>query len=294
MKKTYIFYTLLILLFLHCSNNDKNEEKEKIKPLLKVENITDLPKKVDETSGLIFFNQLFWTINDSGGKATIYGIDETSGKIVKKVKITNAQNIDWEDIAQDENFIYVADTGNNAAKRKEFQIYKVSKSDILNQADNDVEVKAIVITFKFKNLPEKLKTHNHNFDMESLVVVNGRLLVFSKNWANAKSTCYDVTDGTAEEIAFYDPNGLLTGADYDKVNNRIVAIGYHKYGKINQKPPFLMIITDFNTSKEHLSIYDLSDVKGLQTEGICLKNGEIYITNEKNKKGIQSLKKIVF
>ncbi len=278
MKNIY-FYLLLVFLFLNCSNEKvKEEEVNKMPPKLKVEQVAELSKKVNETSGIVYFNELFWTINDSGGKPIIYGIDENSGEIAKRVKITNGENIDWEDIAQDEHFVYVADTGNNAGKRKEFQIYKVAKKDILNQTNDEIEVTAEIITFKFKSLPIKMRTHNHNYDMESLVIVNGRLLIFSKNWANAKSTCYDVTDGVAEEKISYNPNGLLTGADYDAVNNRIIAIGYHKYGKINNKPPFLMIITDFNTSKERYGIYELPDAKGLQTEGICLKNTTIYIT----------------
>lgn len=292
MKNIYS-YILLVLLFLNCSN-EKGMTQVVRTPKISVVTVAELSKKVNETSGLIYFNRLFWTINDSGGKPTIYGIDEKSGKIVKEVKIANARNIDWEDIAQDEAFIYVADTGNNAGKRKEFQIYKIAKSDILHQSQEKITVKATVITFKFKDLPKKLKTHNHNFDMESLVIVKGKLLVFSKNWANAKSTCYDISSGIAEKIGSYNPKGLLTGADYDSFNNRIIAIGYHKYGKITQEPPFLMIITDFNTPKESAKTYKLSDVKGLQTEGICLKNNTIYISNEKNKKGEQSLKKVVF
>ncbi len=292
MKNIY-FYILFVVLFLNCSNEKKAKEIL-LSPKISVATVTKLPKKVNETSGLIYFNQLFWTLNDSGGKPTIYGIDEKSGKIVKQVKIANARNIDWEDIAQDEVFIYIADTGNNAGKRQEFQIYKIAKSDILKQSQAKITVKATVITFKFRDLPKNLKTHNHNFDMESLVVAKGKLLIFTKNWANAKSTCYDISNGIAEKVTSYNPKGLLTGADYDPFNNRIIAIGYHKYGKITQFPPFLMIITDFNTPKEYTKTYDLPDVKGLQTEGICLKNNTIYISNEKNKKGEQSLKKIVF
>ncbi len=293
MKKTPI-YTLILLLFLHCSNEKNTTQKPETPPELKVVTVTELSKKVNETSGLIYFNQLFWTINDSGGKPVLYGIDEKTGEITKEVNVTNAKNIDWEDIAQDKNFIYIADTGNNTGKRKEFQIYKISKKDILNQSDKDIDVMATTITFKFQNLPENLETHNHNFDMESLAIVKDRLFIFSKNWGDRKSTCYDVTDGIAKEINSYDPNGLLTGIDYDAVNNRIIAIGYHKYEMVHHKPPFLLIITDFNTKKEHYNKYELSDVKGLQVEGICLKNRDIYISNEKNGNGEQSLKKILF
>ena len=34
-----------------------------------------LPDEVDETSGLIFWNELMWTINDSGGDPILYALD---------------------------------------------------------------------------------------------------------------------------------------------------------------------------------------------------------------------------
>ena len=77
---------------------------------------TRLPKQIDETSGLEFFKDTFLTHNDSGGKASLYAFNE-AGIILKEYSIMGAENIDWEDIAQDENYIYISDTGNNKGKR---------------------------------------------------------------------------------------------------------------------------------------------------------------------------------
>lgn len=296
--KTKLFTPLLLLfLFLHCSNNDtKFETKKNNNPDttgLKVKDITKLPKRLDETSGLVFFNNYFWTINDSGGKASLYAFDKKSGKIKQYLKIIGGLNVDWEDLAQDENYIYIADTGNNAGKRKEFQIYKVAKTDILKVKEETGKVNAEKIVFSFSPQPENLETHNHNYDIESLVVVDGRIMFFTKNWADRKSSCYEIKNGVAHKVKSYNPKGLLTGAYYDKKNNRILAVGYHKYAKVYQKPPFLMIINDFNTVNESIEMHTLSGVEKHQIESVCLVNDRIFITNEGNKYAKQSLKEII-
>lgn len=295
MKTKYYFLTLFMLLFLHCNNSNYVKDTSAIEQNnISVKSVTKLANQLKETSGLIFFNNTFWTLNDSGGKANLYAFDKNSGKITKTISIKNAKNIDWEDLAQDKHYIYIADTGNNAGKRKEFQIYKVAKNDILNIKGNKGKVNAEKITFSFKNVPKNVKTHNHNFDIESLIIKNGQILFFTKNWADRKSNCYQIKNGFAQKIASYNPKGLLTGADYDVANNRIIAIGYHKYEKIHHKSPFLIIITHFNTPKERFQKYSLPDINGLQVEGICLVKNNIFITNEKNKAAKQSLKQIIF
>ncbi|MDP5028761.1 MAG: hypothetical protein NWQ14_11100 [Flavobacterium sp.] len=60
---------------------------------------------LDETSGLLFYNNSIITFNDSGGDANLYEINSTTGNILRTVSITNATNVDWEDITQDASFI---------------------------------------------------------------------------------------------------------------------------------------------------------------------------------------------
>ena len=79
---------------------------------------------IAEASGLAVSNRddrFLWTLNDSGGTSEIhlFGTDGADGG---KVKITNATNTDWEDIASfkldGKPYLLVADSGDNKSKRK--------------------------------------------------------------------------------------------------------------------------------------------------------------------------------
>ncbi len=84
--------------------------------------IADLPNSLKETSAveLIGNSNLIWVIEDAGNKNILYGLN-TKGKIVKEIKITNAKNTDWEDLASDSlGNIYIGDFGNNSKKPEFF------------------------------------------------------------------------------------------------------------------------------------------------------------------------------
>ena len=100
--------------------------------------VTDiaLSKKLDETSGLEIIDGQFVTHNDSGGDPALYYLDE-KGKIVETRKIAGVKNTDWEDITKDEEFLYVANMGNNYDTRKNLSIVKIP---IQKSSNENVEV----------------------------------------------------------------------------------------------------------------------------------------------------------
>ena len=51
---------------------------------------------VEETSGLIFWNDVLWTINDSGNDPVLFSLDTTTGIILQQIMVSDEQNIDWE------------------------------------------------------------------------------------------------------------------------------------------------------------------------------------------------------
>ena len=100
-----------------------------------IENITEkynLPNTVSETSGLLFLKGTLITHNDSGDDANLYELDTLSGSISRTISITNATNVDWEDITQDETYIYIGDFGNNNGNRQDLKVYKILKTDYIN------------------------------------------------------------------------------------------------------------------------------------------------------------------
>jgi len=75
-----------------------------------------LPEKVKETSDLLFLDGKIITHNDSGDDA-LYKINSLSGVIVRTVSISNATNIDWKDMAENDTHIFIADIGSNNGNR---------------------------------------------------------------------------------------------------------------------------------------------------------------------------------
>lgn len=147
----------------------------------------DLPEELNEISGLEILNDsTFIAHNDGGDKPFLYLLN-VKGEIIRKVKITNAKNVDWEDIAIDEKNIYIADVGNNANERKNLVIYKVSIKKVL--AKKEVEAKKIKIKYaEQKEFPPKKA--NLRFDVEAITVYKDTIFLITKSRVNP-------TDGRA-------------------------------------------------------------------------------------------------
>ena len=134
-----------------------------------------LPSEVEETSGLIFLNGKIITHNDSGDDPNLYEIDTISGTILRIINITNATHIDWEDISQDNTYIYIADIGNNNGDRDNLIIYKILKSDFISSTS----VTAEQITFSYEDQTDfTSQPNNSNFDAEAIAVYQENIFIF--------------------------------------------------------------------------------------------------------------------
>lgn len=251
--------------------------------------VTKLDDTVNETSGLIYDKGFIWTHNDSGGEAALYKINPKTGNIVQKVTITNAKNIDWEDLAQDANHIYIGDFGNNLGYRKDLKIYKIAKAGI---NENTIEATAEVISFSYPEQTSFTKDKNHNFDCEAFFVYNGALHLFTKNWNDAKTSYYKLStergDYKAKLIETFDAKGLITAADIDS-NGVIVLIGY------TPNKLFMWICSNYEGEKlfsgSNRRIEMGKFIFNGQLEGICFtENGEGYISSERFKVKKQHLR----
>lgn len=144
----------------------------------KINKIGKLPKSIEESSGLILYNDtLFITHNDSGDKPILYFIN-LKGDLIHQITISNAINNDWEEITKDEQGnIYIGDFGNNLNKRKNLTIYKIAPENLLKTT----HVIAKIITFSYPDQtafpPEEATL---NFDAEAMFFHNDSLWVFTK------------------------------------------------------------------------------------------------------------------
>jgi len=244
---------------------------------------------LDETSGLLFYNNKLLTFNDSGGQASLYEINSINGTITKTITITNATNVDWEDITQDASYIYIGDIGNNNGNRTNLKVYKIAKSDF-DGADNTAT--AEIIAYSYANQTDFTSNpNNNNWDAEGLISRGENLLIFSKNWANKMVNVYSIhkTIGTHSAVleSSYNTNGLITGAETSLNEDVIYLTGYS-----SSQAPFMYTIHDIpNNSLDVFSgtvsekITNIVSI-GNQVEAIALfeitpTKHRLYISNEK-------------
>jgi hypothetical protein len=185
-----------------------------------------LPTEVSETSGLVFYNGKLITHNDSGGTAQLFEIDTVSYEITRTITIASAINTDWEDIAQDADYIYIGDFGNNVGIRTDLGVYRISKQDY-DQSDT---VQADRIDFAYQDQTEFTNTGNSDWDAEAFFVLGDQLIILTKQWKSSGTIAYSIPkipgNYTATRLDDYAIDGLVTGATYNFLSNDLFLVGY--------------------------------------------------------------------
>ncbi len=241
--------------------------------------IGTLPENVLESSGLIYYNNRLITHNDSGNSPQLYELDSLGSQIFRTITINNATNIDWEDITQDDTYIYVGDFGNNSGNRQDLRIYRIKKSEF----DNFSSVNAEIINFAYEDQTDYSETQNSDWDAEALVDFNDQLLIFTKQWQSNGTVVYSIPKVpglySARNIGFYDVSGLVTGATFNKFSNVLMLLGYSP-----QLQPFIVRIDGLSTNFSFNGTEEKIDL-GIgfsQVEGITYSDSNsYYISSER-------------
>ena len=135
--------------------------------------------KLREISGIEFdkFNRL-WAINDSGDQPKLYRLNE-DGSIAKEILVTNAKNIDWEDMTQNKfGHFFLGDFGNNKNDRKWLTIYKIENPIDIKSDTTEAEI----IKFTYPEMDgSPIQPDQRNFDLEAFVALGRHLYLFTKN-----------------------------------------------------------------------------------------------------------------
>ena len=279
--------SLILLLFLNSflSQSQITSFKEKF----------ELPEVVKETSGLLFFDGKIITHNDSGDDAYLYELDSLTGGVLRRITISNATHVDWEDITEDETYIYISDTGNNKGTRTDLKIYRILKSDFKNSNT----VSAETILFSYEDQTNFISSNNHNFDAEALVIFENNFILFTKNRGDLKTNVYKIPttigNHTAVKISSANVAGLITGATVQ--NNNFLLCGID-----TSAIPFLVYISSNRAPgddifKSGFQKYSLFNELGFgnQVEGITsFDNGRFYISREAVNQNNFSLKQKLF
>jgi len=243
-----------------------------------ISSLGDLPEVVSETSGLIYFNGKLITHNDSDNAAQLIEIDTTSLEVARTVTISNAENIDWEDLTHDDTYIYIGDFGNNLGLRTNLAVHRIAKTDYL---ENDV-VQVETISFKYEDQNDFSNSGNSDWDAEAFFVFDDQLVVLTKQWKSEGTVAYTLpkVPGTyeAKRIDSYNVAGLVTGATYNTESKALFIIGYNSILQ-----PFVLRIDAVSTTSIFAGDIERTNLNvGLaQTEAIAFVDAEKYfITSE--------------
>lgn len=211
----------------------------------------NLSKILDETSGLEMIDNTLVTINDSGNEPILYFMNQ-KGKIISKRKVSGFKNTDWEDITKDEEFIYVADMGNNYDTRRDLSIIKIPINE--NSKQNITEIKF--------NYPEQVDfkfNRKSRFDAEALISLGSSLIIFTKNRATKTTDIYKLpkTPGTfrAKKIGSLNTQSIVTGADFDPKTQTLAltsTIDFNNY--------YVLIVENFSINKPENSNVDMFEI----------------------------------
>lgn len=246
--------------------------------------VRNLDDTLISTSGLIYWKGDFWTHGDTYG-GEIFSLD-TLGKIKKQVAV-NATWGNWEDMAQDKKYIYIANTGNNLnGARQDLCVYRIAKKDLLKNDTADVIVDTIKYSYENQKSLKQRKIDDTDFDCEAMISYGDSLYLFSKQWRKGGTTVYALPKKPGKYVAlprgFYNIDGLITGAAAMPSRGIVVLCGY-RTNKATYINPFVLLLHSykgtqfFSGQKRRFEI----DAPYHQVEAITLTpDGRCFITNE--------------
>ncbi|MEM7372406.1 MAG: hypothetical protein AAF587_27550 [Bacteroidota bacterium] len=246
--------------------------------------ISEMDGMVYETSGLIYWDDMLWTLNDSGDDPKLYQVDTQTGDVLRTVWIKGADNVDWEELAQDSSYLYIGDIGNNNGDRQDLRIYKVSKSALILSSVDSILAEGM-IAYSYPEQTNFQPNNHHNFDCEGFISMGDSLYLFTKNRGDGQTYQYALPKEAGTYDAAYqgrfDVKGTITAADYQASTQQLVLTGYNW----DQNPwPFIWVFSDV---QGHQFLQGTARRFNLephtQIEAICFSSHtHLYLSCEKN------------
>ena len=239
--------------------------------------VAKLSDSLNESSALNIFNGDLFSLNDSGNSAELFKINPKNGKL-EKIIPTGLINKDWEALTNDGQSFYIGDIGNNPGTRKDLTIFKVPYFN--GKAIQDSIQK---INFEYEDQKEFItKYQNNNFDAESLIYLNGKLHVFSKEWASQNVSNYVIDSNVstlqqAQKLETFHTGYVVTDASY--YDGKLYIVGYTKKTSV-----FMSVFEETAPGiffKGKHKKYKLgTTIKAGQIEGIAVNADGVYISVE--------------
>ncbi len=289
MWKHFLFATLLVFLIGNLIGCHGSEKLIRV-TLPERDPITLTPygrlsfSPINESSGLVksrLWPNVFWTHNDSGDEPRIFPV-ERDGSIIKPewaeeyagIMVSDAVNIDWEDVATDnDGNLIIGAFGNNGNTRRDLAVYLVKEPFPSQIIATRISLK---IPFYYPD-QESFPPRNQNFDAEAVFWAKGKLYILTKHRSDNYTKLYrfDTMDPLKPNpltlIGKFDIKGMVTGADVTPDGNRLAVLTYNA----------VWLFEVSGSSDEYFNgRISWLPIGAKQCEGICFDGNKLIISNE--------------
>lgn len=213
---------------------------------------------IDEMSGLAKsrrFDDVYWMHNDSGGSARLFPAD-SDGRIIFPAYLSGsfygeevesgkqrwpglgievAANIDWEDIAVDDDYLYIAEMGNNGNSRRDLGVYVVPEPNP-RQVSSTRALKFVPVAYPAQR---SFSAERWHYDSEAIFVDDGTLYFLTKHRQPGKIDQWErgtvlyrlesMEPGQVNPLQRVDANErvtVVTGADLSPDGTRLAVLCY--------------------------------------------------------------------
>lgn len=261
---------LLILLLCPCAVRAQSADLAAA-PLARC--IGPLSDEVAGTSTLFFLDGRLWTCNDHGA-LRLYSIDTLRASVDSVIDL-GVRVYDLEEVAQDREYLYFGDIGDNNGSRTDLRILRLSKRNLRRG------------TYRFDTIcfsyPDRSRSLARNFDCEAFVVTADSIFLFTKQWLSRNAVCYALPKRPGTHVAerrftLY-TDGLVTGACCLPELHVLAFVGYSLIGT-----PFVYLVEGFDGNRfdqgRHRRV-GLANIAANQMEGIASLDGiHFFLTRE--------------
>ncbi len=240
--------------------------------------------EIDESSAIVKSRQyegVFWTLNDSGDKARVFPFTLDGNCVIPEwhtdyhgIEISDAVNIDWEDIATDDKGnLIIGACGNNGNTRKDLALYIV-REPVPDGAISTRYQKKIPFRYPDQDrFPPKMR----NFDCEAVFYADKHIYLLSKNRSDTNTSLYrlDTEDqletNVLTKLATFDVKiGNVTAADCTPDGTKLAVLTYGN----------LWIFTGDTPGEWFKGSIQYMPVSAKQCEAICWDGDQLVMTNE--------------
>lgn len=213
---------------------------------------------INEMSGLVRsrrFEDVYWIHNDSGDTARLFAVNGRGevlfpsfmqrmyyGEKVEEGKqpwpglaVEVAANLDWEDIAVDDEMIYIAEMGNNDNARRDLGVYVIPEPNP-RSVGRTRSLKFVPVRYPDQ---EEFPAQQWRYDNEAMFVFNDKLYFLTKHRRRGEPMGWEPgTDlyrlnsmktgefNVLEKVDEHEQITLVTGADVSPDSKHLVVLCY--------------------------------------------------------------------